>query len=93
MKMVIDPKAMEMLAIIETDPLVVLGKYIFFAGVALLFLLMLKRHKMSAPDAFKAVVGLKRVANRDWLFNLAHITVILIPLVLMAAGMSRQLSQ
>ena len=93
MKFEIDPKATEILATIEADPLVALAKYMFMAGVVLLFVLMLKRHKMSAPDALKALVGFKAVANRDWLFNLAHFSVIFIPLVLMAVGMSRQLSQ
>ncbi|KZX79231.1 hypothetical protein A3715_28460 [Oleiphilus sp. HI0009] len=93
MKFEIDPRATEILATIEADPLVVLAKYIFLAGAVMLFLLMLKRHKMSVLDSLKAIVGFKRVVNRDWLFNLAHFAVIFIPLVLMAVGMSRQLSQ
>ena len=76
---------------LDTDPFALAAKYLFIAGAFGLYALCVTRQKMNYVDAAKAIVGLKSVQNRDWIFTLVHIGTIVGVLVLMTIAMQRNL--
>lgn len=87
MNMDIDQNITEKLNAIWLTPYGMSAKFIFIGGVVLMFLLMVKRHKMTIPHAALALVGFKPVLNRNIWFNLLHAFVIVVPLVLLTASL------
>lgn len=81
---------METINAIMNNPYAIAGKWVFGLFVLILFAMAIKRHRMSIPDAMLAMVGIKRVQNRDALFNLIHVLAIVVPLTLFAIAMQSQ---
>ena len=66
----IDPQAIERINAIWETPYGIAAKFLFCGGLAIMFLLMVKRHNMSIRDALLAIVGFKKIPERDTFFNL-----------------------
>lgn len=76
---------------LDTDPFALAAKYLFVAGVAGLYALCVIRQKMNYVDAAKAIVVLKSVQNRDWIFTLVHIGLIVGVLAMMTIALHRNI--
>lgn len=75
----------------NSDPYALAGKYVFIIGIVTLYALCIFRQKMNAKDSALAMIGVKKVLNRDWLFTLCHIGLIVTVLVLMTIALQRNL--
>ncbi|MEI8607863.1 hypothetical protein A1OS_18090 [Enterovibrio norvegicus] len=85
--MAVEQSVVESLNAVWATPYGVAAKYIFISGIVLQVVLMVTRYKMPLMDALLAVVGFKRMQNRDKWFNILHFSVIVIPLALLALAM------
>ncbi|WP_299775918.1 hypothetical protein [uncultured Pseudoteredinibacter sp.] len=66
----INPKSLEMVNAVWETPYGIAAALLFYSGLAVLLILMVKRHNMSIVQALLALVGLKKVPERDMIFNL-----------------------
>jgi len=76
----------EMSLLWETNKYFIAAKWLFFSGLLTLYLLAAIRHKMGLFRAALATVGLVKVPNRDWLFNVVHAVLAVGTLLLMLIG-------
>ena len=83
----IDPQALETINTIWATPYGVAAKLLFYIGLALLVVVLVKRHNMSLWHALLALLGLKKVPNRDSVFNTIVAIVIVGCLGLMVVSM------
>ncbi|GEM_PF-3441126 len=65
----IDSQVLETINAIWATPYGVAAKFLFYIGLALLVVVLNKRHNMSLWHALLALSGLKKVPNRDSVFN------------------------
>ena len=67
---------------IMNSPFGIAAQIVFWSGSLLMFVLFMKRQNMSIKDSLLAMIGMKPVLNRDWLINLLHAFILVVPMIL-----------
>jgi len=76
-----DPSELQQL--LQTNPFAITAKYLFVFGILGLYLMCMFRQGMSYKNSALAIVGLKAVSGRDYVFNICHFGLIVVVLLLM----------
>lgn len=71
------------------EPFAIAAYSVFLGGAALIWVLLVRRHGMTKWGAFLALINVRRVPNRDSLFNGLVWSIIIAVLVLISVAINR----